>query len=919
MAVHNEGTLFLLSAGSIRGDACEVVAWHGREALSTLYEFEVNARVDPLLAGEVVTRALGEAATLTVAGARGVVRQVHGIVSEVRLDGRDETWWFRIVPRLWTTTQRMTTRVFQDCAIDQVISAVLARGSIDHAWRLLRKLPPRAYCVQYQETDYQFIARLLAEAGVAYAFEQPLQVEESASPPVERVVFFDAVGGYRPLPPAPDEVVDERVEHPHVAFGRAAGMSTRAESLWRIDCRATLRPSSVSLKGYDSLRPSLDLSASTAACVEALAPHEDAMSHYVHEDAFEESDASRASSVTRLEQLRADARVDESEGDCARMTPGRTFAVEGHPLALFQAPRVVLAVEHEGRAAQHGDKLTQEERVERLYRNRVRSAPADVMARPPRPQRATVQTLETAVVVGPPGQEVYVDALGRVRVEFHWNREAPRDGSNTCWLRVSQAWSGAGFGAQFIPRVGTEVLVSFLGGDPDRPVVTGSLYSAEQRFPFDLEAPHASSGVRTQSVPGGGGHNELSFHDEKHRELVFLRAERDLRARAQRSYDLHAGEGHERFDRSLTTAAGGDVNLSAGGRTRVFSHAGHEHNVGGAAQVTTASDMLHKVGGAFNVKATGAVDLQSGVFHAKTSGEASVHASAVVIQSRGATLQKSQGSWNVTSAASAAVSAADAITLSVGASGIEVKGDSVRLWCGSTSITLEADKVAAVTGEASIIASDKISLKGGDATGELAGGVRLSGSSFEAAGDSVSLRSSGASLDLDGEASLVGGAVRLNSGSGGSHQGNDSSDDDGSDEPFVLRMKLRDAEGTSLANKRFVVSLDGREYPEGATDGDGIAEVEVSPGARAGALRVWSSDDDPPIEIPLRVQPIADAATIRGAKQRLANLGYYHGPIDDRDDAVLAAAVAHFQRASSIDETGELDGATRDALTSEHA
>ncbi len=174
----------------------------------------------------------------------------------------------------------------------------------------------------------------------------------------------------------------------------------------------------------------------------------------------------------------------------------------------------------------------------RVYWGSFECVPAEMTYPPARPKRKSVQVTLTAIVVGPPGEEIYVDALGQIKVQFHWDREGKHDDRSSCWIRVMQPWSGAGWGHQFIPRVGQEVVIAFEGGDPDKPMILGALYNGTHPFPFMLPGDKTRSGIRTQSSPGGGGFNELSFEDAAGREQIYVHAQRNLDEKIERNHTL---------------------------------------------------------------------------------------------------------------------------------------------------------------------------------------------------------------------------------------------------------------------------------------------------------------------------------------------------------------------------------------------
>ena len=223
-----------------------------------------------------------------------------------------------------------------------------------------------------------------------------------------------------------------------------------------------------------------------------------------------------------LRQKRRRASIATGEGGCSDLCPGHRFVLDGHPASQLDGSYVVTSVEH------RGETHPAEGKPWTVYWNTFECAPAVMTYVPPRPKRKSVQVSLTALVVGPPGEEIHVDEKGQIKVQFHWDRDGRYDGQSSCWIRTMHPWGGAAWGHQFIPRVGMEVVVSFEGGDPDKPMVLGSLYNGTHPLPFKLPADKTRSGIRTRSTPGGQGHNELSFEDAAGREQVYVHAQKNL-------------------------------------------------------------------------------------------------------------------------------------------------------------------------------------------------------------------------------------------------------------------------------------------------------------------------------------------------------------------------------------------------------
>ncbi|MFT3767297.1 MAG: type VI secretion system tip protein TssI/VgrG [Minicystis sp.] len=503
---------FEIHAGAFGPEDLAVVSFTGTESLSKPYRFDVLVAVRA--AGPSPEEILGARARLVMHGVPES-RVVAGVLARVgpeAAQGPQEEHYYalRLVSSLWLLGRKKTSRVFQNLTTPEIVSAVLRSSGIEHDLKLARSYPKREYCLQYQESDLHFVNRLLAEAGIFYFFRQP---PAGRAEDGEIVVLADQPAHY------------EAIAGGNGLSCRDAGDLATTEHVRVFSARHEVRTAAVTLKGFDFKRPAFDLSADVEApSGPGVRPD---LGAYDHDEDLVEGNIDEGATRTRLEQLRAAARVGSGSSVCRRLMPGAAFDLEDHPIHDLNRRWAVTAIEHRGQEAsgRHGHPLAADRTT---YENDFRVVPADVPSRPKRPRRRAQQVLETATVVGPPGEEIHTDEHGRVKVQFHWDREGRRDDRSSCWIRTMQPWAGSAWGAQFIPRVGMEVVVSFLAGDVDRPMVLGAVYNGVNPPPFPLPANKTQSGIRTQSTPGGGGSNELRFEDAAGREQVYLHAERNL-------------------------------------------------------------------------------------------------------------------------------------------------------------------------------------------------------------------------------------------------------------------------------------------------------------------------------------------------------------------------------------------------------
>lgn len=484
-----------------------VVRFSGREGVSALYEFQVE-----IAAGELdLAQIVGQAATLQLDGL-GPPRLVHGMVASIEYTGesrRYQLYELTLVPRAWRLLHRHGCQTFQNKTTAEVVTAVLKDAGLtkdDFRFDLSASYTPRNYCVQYRESDLAFISRLLEEDGIVYYFEHG---DARAT-----MVFADHPGASPTI--AGDSVV-------WVDDGEVVRDREHVSALRLVE---RVRPGKVSLRDFNFHKPTQKTEA------DASAKRDTDLEVYDYPGEFQDPSAGgphqgQSMAKIRLEELQVLRRQASGTSDCMRLVPGHMFTVEGHHRADLNGARVVTLLTHKGTQTQALDEDGAEGTFH--YSNQFVCVDKQVPLRPTRSTpRPVVRGLQSATVVGPGGEEIHVDEQGRVLVQFHWDRHGQRDEKSSCWVRVSQSWAGLGWGTMFIPRIGHEVLVDFLEGDPDRPIITGRVYHAENATPYPLPEEKTKSTIKSESSPGGGGFNELRFEDRKGGEEVFFHAQRDL-------------------------------------------------------------------------------------------------------------------------------------------------------------------------------------------------------------------------------------------------------------------------------------------------------------------------------------------------------------------------------------------------------
>ncbi|QPL47583.1 type VI secretion system tip protein VgrG [Halomonas sp. A40-4] len=494
-------------------DDIAVIDFTHREALSQPFELALNlaSRDGSLDAADLLDRE----ATLTIWQDGEPLRRVHGIVSEFgRGDrGHRRTFYSLVLrPALWRLSLRQNSRIFQKVDPLTIINTLCdERGIRDVAFAVTRELPEREYCVQYRETDLAFIERLAAEEGLFYFHE----FEESANG-AHRLVFADD--------PQVLTHLGERTYHSR------AGGTAPTRHVRKLSHTARVASSSATLKDYSFKNPAYaQLHDHLGRDVEQHGQQVD-YEHYDYPGRYKQDASGEPFTRIRLEQLRREAITASAESDLPELAPGLRFTLTDHDSDSLNRDWQAISVTHHGEQPQalEEDGITQgDANGMTRYHNQVTLIPGDAPWRATPNPKPRVDGPQVAFVVGPEGEEIHCDEHGRVKVQFPWDRYAEPNETASCWVRVAQGWAGGGYGSIAMPRIGHEVIVSFLEGDPDQPLVTGRTYHAVNTAPYPLPEHMTRTVLRTQSHKAEG-FNELRFEDEAGEEQIWLHAQKDL-------------------------------------------------------------------------------------------------------------------------------------------------------------------------------------------------------------------------------------------------------------------------------------------------------------------------------------------------------------------------------------------------------
>jgi type VI secretion system secreted protein VgrG len=527
----------------VRLDALVPLGFTGNEGISRLFRFQLD-----LLArnGQTIEKLLGQPVTIRLPHYHdGQPRYFSGIASRVTQGGRNDTFTsysVEIVPKLWLLTNRTHCRIFQRDSVPDILQKVLASFDVDAL--IQRTFYPREYCVQYRETDFNFISRLMEEEGIYYFFRH------------------DEHGHTLVIADSPETHPDITNPRTLVFLGSEEQPVERGRRIRSWSKTQQLRPGKFTLYDHHFQLPGKHLDADKNLVASVQAGAEDHLFKIPVNEGLEIFDypgeyARRFDGVSRgggeqsdeldrifeENQRTVDIRMQQeavhgliiyAASDNCHLIPGHQFTLTGH--ANANGDYRIVAVSHSARDSAH-----RSGGGEFYYENYFSCIPLALPYRPAvRTPRPAIQGTQSAVVVGLPDTEIFTDKYGRVKVQFPWERDGPNNANSSCWVRVAQPWAGKRWGTSFWPRVGQEVVVAFEEGNPDRPIIIGSVYNEEQMPPYLGNGPDARhkednrvSGIKTCTTPGGEGFNELRFDDAKGSEQVFIHAERALDVRVK--------------------------------------------------------------------------------------------------------------------------------------------------------------------------------------------------------------------------------------------------------------------------------------------------------------------------------------------------------------------------------------------------
>ncbi len=624
MAKYQQAGRELTISTPLGDDALLLNGFTGREAISAPFRFELDL-LSPASSPVAFDKLLGQAVTVQMTLPGGQTRPINGVVVKLsqgpRVSGSAGGATFlryraEIAPKFWLLTRKAQSRIFQQMSIPDILKKVLTGITIDD--QIQGTFDPRDYCVQYRETDFAFASRLMEEEGIFYFFKH---TDSSHT-----MVLANTPSSHADISPS--------TLHYEGTFG---GLKSE-DRIHGWEKTQEIRPGKYTLrdfcfempdKNFEASQPILESVQVGTISHKLKVGGNDQFEVYDYPGAYAQrfdgvapGGGDQASNLQkifednkrtvgiRMQQEALAGLVVSGEGNVRHLSTGGKFTLDGH----FDAngSYVLTQVAHDANLG--GAYLQQDSQTEGgfAYYNRFECIPLALPFRSPTTTpRPRIDGTQTAVVVGPSGQEIFTDKYSRVKVQFPWDRDGKNDADSSCWIRVASNWSGKQWGFLQIPRIGQEVIIAFEEGDPDRPIITGSVYNAEQMPPFTLPDNMTQSGTISRSTPQGSAttFNQIWFEDKKGSELITVHAEKDQTRVVENNDKLTVGssdsqtcpEGSQTIsiykDRTTSIETGNEsLTVKKGNRTTTISEGDDTHTVTkGKRTIDVESDDTHTV------------------------------------------------------------------------------------------------------------------------------------------------------------------------------------------------------------------------------------------------------------------------------------------------------------------------------------
>lgn len=544
------------------------------EQISRLFEIELDLiSTEGTVAFEDI---IGQGVTLTMKVGKDQDRYFNGVVSrfvQTKNEGSFAHYRATVVPWLWLLTRTSDCRIFQKKTIPEIIEEVFkAHGLDQYKLCLSGSYPQWDFCVQYRETDFNFVSRLMEQEGIYYFFEH----EESK----HTMVLADSMSAHCPY--SGYETMIYRPPTPNQPFDRECVTD------WVVE--KELKPGAYALKEFNFEKPKVNLLAkSTITRSHAAADFE----VYDYPGEYEEHSEGDALASVRIQELQSNYEILHGQGNVRGLCPGFLVTLQDHPREDQNREYLVTSVscQMDAGSFESGDS-TSDEHFSCGFTCIDSQTPYRPERRTPKP---LIQGPQTAIVVGPAGEEIHTEAQARVKVQFHWDRYGKSDENSSCWIRVSQPWAGKGWGSMATPRIGQEVIVEFLEGDPDRPIITGRVYNADQPPPY-AGGQGVVSGLKSNTHKGSG-YNEMSMDDTAGKEKITIHGQYDMNTTVEHDQTTTVHNNRtDQIDVNDSETVGGDQTGTVVGNQTLSVGQDRTRNVSKNETVTVALTRTHSVG-----------------------------------------------------------------------------------------------------------------------------------------------------------------------------------------------------------------------------------------------------------------------------------------------------------------------------------
>jgi type VI secretion system secreted protein VgrG len=555
-------------------DVLAASRFDGSEGVSELFEFRIEALSEQ--ANLDFDKAIGNNCSMSFKSYADPDRIFNGVLVEAQSLGAQaglSLYRLTLRPWLWLLSRTSDCRIFENqTAIDIIKKVFSDRGFSDYRVSTTGNFPELEYCVQYRETDLAFVSRLMEQHGVYYFFEHEKDKHT--------LVLADAKSSLKPVP-----------GHAKIPFIADERQSRRdQEHLFKWTPERRFRSGKFELNDYDYLKPNADLKSDAQGSASYT---KSKMEIYDYPGKFKKKNDGETYAKVRLQAEQAMDRRRYAEGDAISLFPGGLVTLEKYPEGSENKEYLILRAMHS--YAMQSYRSGGE--ADPLYAGHYEFLPSDINYRAPlATPRPIIYGPQTAKVVGKDGEEIDVDEHGRILVRFYWDRK----NKQSCRVRVAQVWAGKGWGGQVIPRINQEVIVEFLEGDPDRPMVTGAVYIGDNKHPYEMPANKTQSGLKSDSSKGHGGYNEFMFEDKKDGEKIRMHGERDHEVVIRRAQTVEIGEIFSSKDdpsRQTTLKMGSDVLSIESGNQKIDIKGKQDVSVLETISITAMQKITLTVGG----------------------------------------------------------------------------------------------------------------------------------------------------------------------------------------------------------------------------------------------------------------------------------------------------------------------------------